>query len=315
MGTDALSAPVNADPASEGPEASETTREVAGQTTHFLEDGAGPTLFFVHDFLETSVGFAPLVRELGPRYRKVRIDLPGFGKTPVPEGWDYSPAAYGDVLQGALRETAARDATLVLHGFGALVGLRALGRDGGEASRRVSRVILLNSPVYDDGSGGIFGIFRRGAFDALTSFPPTDLPAYRRRLLRQFGDPTYFDEQHAEELYQSWRPSGPRTLRQIAPHLQALRESLPKLRSVFEHWTGPVHVLWGAEDPVLGSETATRFGQEVRRAKVLLFPEVGYLPHEEAPRAVSDQIRKIVRVSRPPAQLPGVSWKGGKLPA
>lgn len=286
------------------PETEEVTREVAGQAAHFLEDGAGPTLFFVHDLLETSVGFAPLVRELGPRYRKIRIDLPGFGGTRVAEGWDYSLSSYAEVLQAALRETASRDATLILHGFGALVGLRALSEDVGEAARRVSRLVLLNGPLYNDGASGLLGFLRPGPFEALTTFPPTDLPSYRRRLLRRFFDPTYFDERHVDELYQSWRASGPQTLRRIAPKLGEMRGQLPKLRASLERWTGPVHLLWGEEDPFSGRDPANRFKKEVPRAKVLLFPDVGYLPHEEAPRAVSDQLRKIVRVARPPAALP-----------
>ena len=294
--------------ASEGASPVDRTREINGQPSHFLEGGAGPTLFFVHDWLSTAVSFAALVHELGPRYRRIRVDLPGFGGTPAPEDWDHTLGSYAAFLNASLRETASRDATLVCHGFGTLVTLRALADDGGEASRRVSRLILLNGPLYDEAPKGVFSFLKKGPFEPLLTAPPHDLPTYRRRMLRLFGDPTYFDEAFVEEAYERWRPGGPATLRSLAEHLPQLRESLPRLRGVLQHWTGPVHLLWGEEDPFAGAEPAHRFHEEVRRAKVLIFPEVGYLPHVEAPKAVANQIRKVVRVSKVPS-LPTASSK------
>ncbi|MDE1819329.1 MAG: alpha/beta hydrolase [Euryarchaeota archaeon] len=285
----------------------ELTREVNGAPAHFVEEGAGPSLLFVHDLMESLVAFGPLVHELGPRYRKVLVDLPGLGKTPVPEGWDYTLASYGAFLNGALRESACRDTTLILHGFGVLVGLEALSVEAGEASRRVSRVVLLNGPLYDDDSASVLSFLKRGPFEALTSAPPMDLGTYRRLVLKRFGDPTYFDEGQVEDLYHGWGRHGPSTVRAVARHLPELREALPRLRSSLSKWGGPVYVYWGEDDPFLGSEAAHRLGREVRRAKVLIFPEVGYLPHEEAPRSISDHLRKVVRVARPRALPPGPS--------
>lgn len=273
---------------------------MAGSPANFLEEGAGPTLFFVHDWLSTAVGFAPLVLELGPRYHKVRVDLPGFGKTLPPEEWDYALSSYGDFLNGALRESASRDATLITHGFGTLAALGALSREAGEAQRRVSRLILLNSPLYEDPPKGVFSMLQKSPLETLAAAPPSDLTSFRRRILRLYGDPTYFDERYVEEVYASWKAQGRRTFLGITQHLPALVAGLPALREVLQTWTAPVHLLWGEDDP-WGQDPALRFHKEVPRAKLLFFPEVGYLPHAEAPRNVSDEIRKVVRVSRPPA--------------
>lgn len=279
------------------------TREVLGTEAHFHEVGSGPSIFYVHDWLETAYAWGPLSEELGPRYKQIAVDLPGFGSTPVPDGWDHSLPLYRDFLQAALRESSARDTTLLLHGFGILVGVSALLEPAGEASRRVSRIVLLNGPLYEVPKKGFARLRRAGEFDAITQAPPQDLPAFRRRLLARFADPTYFDDGFAEGLYHAWKTRGPKTLYAHARHLSEFREALPKLRKELAEWPGPIHVLWGEEDPLLGHAPATLMHQELPRAKVLLFPEVGHLPHVEAPKALAEQLRKIVRVSRPPAIL------------
>ena len=284
--------------------AADRTREVLGSPAHFVEAGAGPALFFLHDFLETLVGFAPLFAHLGPRFRRILVDLPGFGSTPTPEGWEPRLETYAEFVQAALRESAVRDGTLVLHGFGILVGLTALGEPAGEAARRISRVVVLNGPLYDEPARGLPFFRPKGPFEPLLVSPPHDLIAFRRRLLARFGNPTYFDEGYVEDLFQSWRPQGPRTLRALAPQLGEMRASLPRLRRTLKAWTGPVHVLWGEEDPLQGADPALRLKKEVKRARVLLFPDVGFLPHAEAPEAIATQFRRFVRVARPPPSTP-----------
>lgn len=282
----------------EGP--ADRTREVLGTPTHFHEIGAGPMLFYVHDWLETSYAYRPLLQEMGLRYRHVTFDLPGFGSTEAATAWDHSLDAHREFLGAALREVAARDATLVLHGFGHLAGLSALLERGGEASRRVSRVVLLNGPLYDMPRKGLAKLKRAGEFDALRRPPPLDLAAFRKRVLDRFADPTYFDDVFIEELFQAWRPRGPRTILAHAERLPQFREALPRLREGLAEWPGPVHVLWGADDPLLGESPAAEMHRSLPRAKVLLFPEVGHLPHVEAPAALATELRKVVRVSRPP---------------
>jgi pimeloyl-ACP methyl ester carboxylesterase len=292
---------IQVESAREGP--ADKTREVLGTATHFHETGAGPMLFYVHDWLETSVAYLPLTEELGPRYRHVAMDLPGFGSTEAAPAWDFSLPAHQEFLGAALQAVGARDTTLVLHGFGHLVGLSALLDRTGEAARRVSRVILLNGPLYDTPRKGLAVLKRAGEFDALTRPPPVDLSGFRKRILDRFANPTYFDDTYVEGLYQAWCFRGPATLRRHAERLAQFKDALPSLRHRLAEWPGELHVLWGADDPLLGESPAARMHHDLPHAKVLLFPDVGNLPHVEAPRDLAAEIRKFVRVSRPPADL------------
>lgn len=285
----------------EGP--ADKTRDILGASTHFHEVGAGPSIFYVHDWLETAYAWGGLIQELGPRYKHICVDLPGFGSSETPEEFDYALTSYRDFLQAALRDSSARDTTLLLHGFGNLVGVSALLESAGEASRRVSRLVILNGPLYEAPKKGLAMLKRAGEFEALSQAPPLDLPAFRRRILDRISDPTYFDDAYAEGLFHTWRPRGPRTLYAQSKKLASYKEALPKLRAGLQEWPGPIHVLWGEEDPLLGHAPATLMHQELPRAKVLLFPEVGHLPHVEAPKAVAEQLRKIVRVSKPPSTV------------
>jgi pimeloyl-ACP methyl ester carboxylesterase len=42
-------------------------------------------------------------------------------------------------------------------------------------------------------------------------------------------------------------------------------------------------IIWGAKDTVLPAADADRFKADIRGSRVVILPEVGHLPQEEAP--------------------------------
>lgn len=292
----------------------ERTYEVQGVAATVREEGTGPPVLFVHDWLETSVSFTAIAKALGPRCRRLLFDLPGFGSTPTPEGWNFSLDAYAGFLQAVIHQSALREATLVLHGFGLLVGLRAVEAKGSEAERRVSRLVLLNGPLYDQGPKGLGVLRRRGPFEELSRLPPYDLPGYRRAMLARWGDPTYFDEEVVQALFRSWRPRGVQTLRALSHQSTKFKEALPRLREGLARWDGELQVLWGEDDPMLASEVGQRLSADLPRAEVLLFPDVGHQPHLEAPDAIAAELRKVL-AERPAKASPETAKAAAPGPA
>lgn len=56
-------------------------------------------------------------------------------------------------------------------------------------------------------------------------------------------------------------------------------------------WTGPMHLVWGVDDPVSGRRVLDLATKVLPHATVTELPGVGHYPHSEAPRAVVAAVR------------------------
>jgi alpha-beta hydrolase superfamily lysophospholipase len=57
--------------------------EVEGNRIHYIDEGTGPTLFFVHPGVGWSLTYSDIIKDLRSRFRCVALDLPGFGLSPA----------------------------------------------------------------------------------------------------------------------------------------------------------------------------------------------------------------------------------------
>ena len=78
---------------------------------------------FVHGNPGSSRDWTALVAAAGELGRAVAVDMPGFGKAPLPQGFRPEARAYADFLQQALEQLGVQRAHLVLHDFGGVFGI------------------------------------------------------------------------------------------------------------------------------------------------------------------------------------------------
>jgi len=64
--------------------------EVEGNRIHYIDEGAGPTLFFVHPGVGWSFMYSDIIQELRGRFRCVALDLPGFGLSAAAPGFEHT---------------------------------------------------------------------------------------------------------------------------------------------------------------------------------------------------------------------------------
>lgn len=95
----------------------------AGPAASLTDTGSGPPLVFLHGWGSESSVFAGLVADLGNRHRCIRIDLPGFGKTPPPPA-PWSSGEYAEWLRGLLESIGVNQPVLLGHSFGGKVAAR-----------------------------------------------------------------------------------------------------------------------------------------------------------------------------------------------
>ena len=114
--------------------------DLGGERLHYLDEGQGPPLVFVHGNPTWSFTWRHLVAGLRDRHRCVAPDHLGFGLSDKPAR-GLRPADHARNLGALLDHLGIEDATLVVEDWGGPIGLSwAL-----DHPERVRRLVVLNS--------------------------------------------------------------------------------------------------------------------------------------------------------------------------
>ncbi len=263
-----------------------------GRRVHYIDEGQGDVVLFVHGTPTWSFEWRHCVRALSRTHRCVAMDNLGFGLSDRPHDFDYTPESHAALLRSFVNKLGIRDFTLVVHDFGGPIGL-PLALD-----RLARRVVLLNTWMWsfeDDAemsrrariAGGAVGRFLyRFANLSLRVIMPS---AYgdRKKLTRQI---------HAQYLAPfPDRDSRGRVLWALAHALlgssryyDSLWQQRNKLREL------PVLIVWGTKDSAFKPTQLARWRDALPNAQVVELP-VGHWPQEEAAedaiRAISNFVR------------------------
>ena len=270
-----------------------------GVTLHVRETPGpdGTPAVYVHGLGGSSLNWTDLAAQLCTRATGTAVDLPGFGHTHPPAGFDFTPAAHMDALLCFL---AGRNQPVHLLG-NSLGGAVALG----VAARRpeLVRTLTLVSPAMPDRRPdprrmadvrlalallpGPVGMRARAGLAAVT---PRARAEQTVRVC--FGDPSLVPEHRlveaAEEVARrnalEWASeAGERTAKGMvaswwwgaSPWAVAARVQAPTL------------VIWGDRDRLVSPRLAARTAATIPRARLLMLPGVGHVAQIEAPETVA----------------------------
>src|SRR6266704_2927257 len=64
--------------------------EIDGNRIHYIDEGSGPLLLFLHPGLGWSFTYRNVIKELRSRFRCVALDLPGFGLSQAGAGYQHT---------------------------------------------------------------------------------------------------------------------------------------------------------------------------------------------------------------------------------
>ncbi len=138
-----------------------------GATVAYADDWFGPpwetprTIVLVHGNAESARAWHAWVPRLGVRYRVIRPDLPGFGRSPAPPGYGWGVGELAADLGRFLDALAIGRCHLA----GAKYGGSACIALASERSDRLASLALFGSPVRGSGSGNTDLIRERGVRD------------------------------------------------------------------------------------------------------------------------------------------------------
>ena len=261
--------------------------EAARVRLHVRDTGRkdAPAVLLLHGFGASLHTWEDWARLLEADFRVVRLDLPGFGLTgPAPTG-DYTDARTAQVLAALLDRLGIARASLV----GSSMGGRIAWFFAAEEPERVDRLVLM-APDGFAGPGREYGKKPRVPFVA--RLLPFVLPdrLLRPMLARAYGDPGTL----TEGVYARYRAMllAPGVRRAILARVGqgVLADPEPILRRI----RAPTLLVWGEKDALVPFGNAADYARVLPDSATVSFPDLGHVPHEEAPARSLEPVRAFL---------------------
>ncbi|MEL6534728.1 MAG: alpha/beta fold hydrolase [Bacteroidota bacterium] len=260
---------------------------------HYVDEGQGEVLLFVHGTPTWSFLYRHFIRELSQEYRCIAIDHLGFGLSDDPQGISATPEWHANNLSAFIEALDLQNVTLVVHDFGGPIGLGA----GIEQADRIQQVVLFNSWLWATAEERSVQKIDQTVNSWLGRFLYLRLNISPRVLLKKaFTDKRHLPKAvHQQYVY----PFPTRDSRQPLLDLgKALAGSSAWYQQQWEQ-LGPLAakdwlVLWGTEDPFITEDYLHVWESRLPQAKVIRFA-CGHFVQEERATESLEALRRFLK--------------------
>ncbi len=258
---------------------------VQGADIHFTDTGEGTPTLFLHGIPDSGEVWENVTKVVSATCRCVVPDLPGFGKSSIPAGFDITLNSMADFIQGFITALGITEpVNLVVHDIGGPYGLAWAVR----YPASVKRIVIMNTVFQPEYRWHRYGRICRTPLLGELMQLLTSQSGLARELRAGSGQikPT---REHIAATFGSFTASVRsmvlRLYRGLDPQLFATwNEDLRSLAARV-----PSLVMWGDCDPYIPSAFATRFGaRQVRH-----FPECGHWLQVEIPDVVARDLMEF----------------------
>lgn len=271
--------------------------DVDGHKLHYIDEGQGETILFVHGTPSWSFDFRHCIKELRKTFRCVALDHIGFGLSDKPESYDYSTQNHSQSLERLVLAKKLDNITLVVHDFGGPIGLNFALR----YPEKIKSIVILNSWLWSSKDSPDFIKISKVLRSPLLPFLyrylnfsprfilPTSFGANKlsKRVLKQYVKPFANKTQR----------NGTLAFAQSLLNDQEWFEELWHKRHVLS--TKPMLFIWGMKDPIVKPDNLDKFLSGFSQAKAIRLNKSGHFPQEEQPAIVTTAIFDLLKDIEP----------------
>lgn len=272
--------------------------DVDGGRMHYVDEGSGEPIVFVHGMPTWSYLWRNLIRDLGKDHRCVAPDLIGFGLSDKPQEWSYSPAAQARNLAHLIEALNLEDVTLVLHDFGASLGMAyAVAHPA-----NVKRIVVFNSWCWDVSEDPAVARTGKLMAGALGKMMYVNLNQAPKLLGKAFADRAKFTESmqtaYTKPFEQKDQRYGPWNMARNMMEQGAWFDEQWRERHELDET--PMQFVWGMKDPTFGEKCLNKWWHEFPLAEVERLDNAGHFPMEEKPFEVLRAVRSFFGAKKGP---------------
>ena len=279
--------------------------DLNGQLVHYRDVGprADPApIVLLHGTsasLHTWEGWSKALR--GQR-RVISLDLPGFGLTgpfagDYPTRWAGQPLYTADHYARFVLDLLDRLAVQRFVVAGNSLGGEVAWHIAAAAPQRVTQLVLVDAAGYrftpEDVPLG-WRIARLPVLGRVTEhFLPR--PFVLQGLRAVYGNPAKIDEALIDRYYELTLRAGNRAA--LVQRLQAWSpdEGVERVSGV----VAPTLILWGGRDRLIPPALAKRFAADIPGSQLVVFDDLGHVPHEEDPLRTVAAVKAFLGLPAP----------------
>jgi len=262
-----------------------------GQSVHYRDEGPRNDplpLVLVHGTSASLHTWEGWVAALKSERRVISFDLPGFGLTGPSAGGDYRDETYARFVLELLDELKVRRFAIGGNSLGGEVAWRAALA----APSRVERLILIDAAGYAYQPKSVPIGFRIARIPLLNRIGDIVLPRslVEASVLKVYGDPSRVTPALVDRYFElTLREGNRRALGQRFQQM-ALGADAARIREL----KLPTLILWGARDELNPPENAKRFQADIAGSRLVVFDDLGHVPHEEDPARTVAAVRQFL---------------------
>jgi pimeloyl-ACP methyl ester carboxylesterase len=250
-------------------------------------------IVFLHGLGASTYMWRRLLPVVARSQRVIAIDLKGFGRSDKPVDRRYRIEEHAALVRAVIAKLGLRDVTLVGHSFGGAVALLLAVDAERVGDLQVSRLILMNSPAFQQPPSAGVAFLRKPLLPylALNILPPEI--AAQGALTSIGGDRSQISRQDVEAYAQPFMFRGARhalieTGRGIEPeNFEELIRRYPRLKQ-------PTLLIWCRRDPVVPLVFGQRLAKTLPRAELHIIDSCRHVPPEQAPLETERLVTKFL---------------------
>ncbi len=267
--------------------------QLNNQKLHYIDEGHGEVILFVHGTPSWSFDYRNIIKELKSNYRCIAIDHIGFGLSDKPKDYDYSTINHSKTLEKFIADKQLNNITLVIHDFGGPIGLNFAI----EHPEKVKKIIILNSWLWSSEKDPDYIKLRKILKSPLLPFLYRRLNFSPRFILpKSFGDEKISRillKQYTKPFANSSERNGALAFAKSLLNDQNWFEELWNKRYSISN--KPTLFIWGMKDEVIKPHNLKKFEDGFTNSKTVKLERCGHFPQEEQPQKVINAIFEFMK--------------------
>jgi len=266
----------------------------SGARLHYLDDGVGPPVVFLHGngLMAQDFVTSHLMGMARRTHRAIAIDRPGFGYSERAWMQSWSAAAQADLLLEAIDELGLDRPVIVTHSWASMIGLEMALKQ----PEAIRGLVLVSGYYYPTARADV-ALFSPPAIPLLGdllryTFAPIAGEALKSRLLSKMFSPHPVPQEFWDEFPHALltRPSQIRAASEDAAHMIG---SAYDLSARYDSVKTPVVIISGTADEVIERAQAERLYRELPSSKLDVVHGAGHMLHYSHPERVMQAVTSI----------------------
>jgi pimeloyl-ACP methyl ester carboxylesterase len=271
----------------------------SGHKLHFIDQGRGDVVLFVHGNPTWSFAWRRFVSAISREHRAIAIDHIGCGFSDKPQDYDYRVSTHIENLCEFIRRNELTKITVVAHDWGGAIAMGAAGR----MPERFSRFVLMNTGAFHSTSIpfrislcripllGKLALQGLNAFSRAALFMAVEKPERMNDAVCA-GYLAPYDNWANRIAVQRFVADIP--LRPGHPSYDTLTEIENGLVQFVNH---PMLLMWGTRDWCFTTEFLAEFQRRFPNASTCRIEDAGHYIFEDAHEVAIPRLREFLNTS------------------